>query len=628
MQIARKPLDEQARLAVLRRLEILDTEPEEVFDRITRLASRLLGTPISAVSLIDEQRQWFKSMVGLPVRETPRDWAFCAHVIHGTDAFVVHDAQADDRFLDNPLVTGAPHVRFYAGVPLTSIEGVQLGSLCVIDTRPRAFSAEDRDTLRDLAALVNRELHLREAMRDAHDTSRAARAALVHTRERFRSVFEHAAVGMALLGLDGRWLQVNEALADIVGYAPSELLHLTFRDITVQEDMEAHLSLAAELLTGQRAAYTLEKRYRHAQGHAVWVNIRVSLARDDAGHPSHFIAVVENIQARKEAELALHALRLTLEDKVAERTRALQASTAALLASEAQMRAVLEHANDAYIAIDERGIICEWNQKAEQLFGWTREEALGLPIHHTIIPDEMRGAHQMSLSRTALGVEGSGQVNRRVELTAVTREGRTLPVEVSLGAVPCEGRTLYCAFLHDISERVALQRSLEEQARRDPLTGLPNRRELLTEIPKAMARADRSEQHMAVIFLDLDGFKQINDTLGHEMGDRVLCAFATRLQASVRDTDMVARLAGDEFIVLFEGLYTPMVDEELITLLDERLSAPLELDGHDIPVSASIGMQIYSPGAETTVEELLDRADQAMYEVKRTTRAALTKLAA
>lgn len=143
-----------------------------------------------------------------------------------------------------------------------------------------------------------------------------------------------------------------------------------------------------------------------------------------------------------------------------------------------------------------------------------------------------------------------------------------------------------------------------------------------------MARADRSEQHMAVIFLDLDGFKQINDTLGHEMGDRVLCAFATRLQASVRDTDMVARLAGDEFIVLFEGLYTPMVDEELITLLDERLSAPLELDGHDIPVSASIGMQIYSPGAETTVEELLDRADQAMYEVKRTTRAALSKLAA
>lgn len=288
-------------------------------------------------------------------------------------------------------MTGAPHVRFYAGVPLTSIEGVQLGSLCVIDTRPRAFSAEDRDTLRDLAALVNRELHLREAMRDVHDTSRATRAALAHTRERFRCVFEHAAVGMALVGLDGRWLQVNEALADIVGYAPSALLHLTFQDITVPEDLDADLALVSELLRGQRETYTLEKRYRHADGHAVWVNIRVSLARDDAGHPSHFIAVVENIQARKEAELALHALRLTLEDKVAERTRALQASTAALLASEAQMRAVLEHANDAYIAIDELGIICEWNQKAEQLFGWTRAEALGLPIQDTIIPHDMRG---------------------------------------------------------------------------------------------------------------------------------------------------------------------------------------------------------------------------------------------
>lgn len=171
-------------------------------------------------------------------------------------------------------------------------------------------------------------------------------------------------------------------------------------------------------------------------------------------------------------------------------------------------------------------------------------------------------------------------------------------------------------------------RTLEEQALRDPLTGLPNRRELISEMPKAMARADRSEHHMAVIFLDLDGFKQINDTLGHEVGDRVLCTFANRLQSSVHETDTVARLAGDEFVVLFEGLYTPVIDEELITLLDERLSAPLEIDGHDIPVSASIGVQIYSPGSTSSVEELLDRADKAMYEVKHAARDALRKLAA
>lgn len=621
MQSPRVPLDEDARLAALDSLNILDTDAEEVFDRITRLAGRLLDTPMSGLSLVDRDRQWFKSRVGLDAAETPREWAFCSHAIHGQHEFVVRDAHADPRFQDNPLVTGAPHIRFYAGVPVTSSSGLALGSLCVLDTEPRDLTDEDRAMLRDLAALVNRELHLRETLHHARHSSRTTRAALARTEARFRGVFEQAAVGMAVVALDGRWLQVNQALADIVGYPASQLLEMTFQDITVPEDLETDLALAARVCTGEQSTYSLEKRYMHAEGHVVWVNLSVSAALDDQGRPSHFIAVIEDIQARKAAELALQALRQTLEDKVAERTRALHAR-------ESQMRAVLEHANDAYICIDEHGLICEWNRKAEQLFGWRRDEALGLRIDETIVPHGFRSAHRSSLAHTSLGAPDSSRVNRRVELTALTRDGRTLPVEVSLGAVPCDGRTLYCAFLHDISERKAMLRTLEEQARRDPLTGLPNRRELISEMPKAMARADRSEHHMAVIFLDLDGFKQINDTLGHEVGDRVLCTFANRLQSSVRDTDMVARLAGDEFVVLFEGLYTPVIDEELITLLDERLSAPLEIDGHDIPVSASIGVQIYSPGGSGSVEELLDRADKAMYEVKRAARDALRKLAA
>lgn len=121
MQAPRAPLDEDARLAVLDSLNILDTDAEEVFDRITRLASRLLGTPMSALSLIDRDRQWFKSRVGLHDTETPRDWAFCSHAIHGQHEFVVHDAHADPRFHDNPLVTGAPYIRFYAGVDRKSV---------------------------------------------------------------------------------------------------------------------------------------------------------------------------------------------------------------------------------------------------------------------------------------------------------------------------------------------------------------------------------------------------------------------------------------------------------------------------------------------------------------------------
>ena len=618
MQASCPPLDDDARLAVLASLAILDTPAEAVFDRITRLASQALGMPMCAISLLDRDRQWFKSRVGLDVSETPRDLSFCAHAIHGRGLFVVPDAQADPRFHDNRLVTGSPHIRFYACVPLTSVGGIALGALCVLDTVPRQLTEVEAAMLVDLAAMVTHELNQRETQAQTHAerTCVPESVALARTNARFREVFERAAVGMALVGLDGRWLQVNQTLADIVGYAPSELVASRFQDITVPEDLQADLALGRRLYKGQQATYTLEKRYVHAAGHAVWVSVSVSLSRDEDGRPSHYIVVIEDIQARKEAELALQALRQTLEDRVAERTRAVHAR-------ESQMRAVLEHANDAYICIDARGVICEWNLKAERLFGWRRDEALGLRLDETIVPHDLRGVHR----HLAQGVPDSKRVNRRVELTAQTRDGRTLPVEVSLGVVSCDGAVLYCAFVHDISERKALLRTLEEQARRDPLTGLPNRRELISEMPKAMVRADRAEQHMAVIFLDLDGFKQVNDTLGHDMGDRVLCNFAERLQRSVRDTDMVARLAGDEFVVLFEGLYTAVIDEELITLLDERLSAPLEIDGHDIPVSASIGVHIYSPGAGTTVDELLDRADQAMYEVKRAARDALRKLA-
>ncbi len=155
---AAEPPGERERLAALRRLAVLDTEPDERFDRLARLAAGLLGAPISLVSLVDHDRQWFKSRVGLGVEETSRDESFCAHVILGQDAMVVPDALEDDRFAHNPLVVGPPHVRFYAGCPLTLPDGNTLGTLCVLDTRPRQLSAEQRGLLRDLADLVEEEL--------------------------------------------------------------------------------------------------------------------------------------------------------------------------------------------------------------------------------------------------------------------------------------------------------------------------------------------------------------------------------------------------------------------------------------------------------------------------------------
>ena len=152
------PRDEQTRLETLRSLKLLDTAPEERFDRLTRLAKRMFGVPISLVSIVDSDRQWFKSKQGLDAEETPRDISFCGHAILGDEVFIVPDALTDERFVDNPLVTSDPNIRFYAGCPLKVMNGSTLGTLCVIDREPRKFTDEDMSLLRDLAAMAEQEI--------------------------------------------------------------------------------------------------------------------------------------------------------------------------------------------------------------------------------------------------------------------------------------------------------------------------------------------------------------------------------------------------------------------------------------------------------------------------------------
>jgi diguanylate cyclase (GGDEF)-like protein len=152
------PVDEASRLDALRSLNILDTAAEERFDRLTRLAKRAFGVPIALVSLVDANRQWFKSCQGLSVSETPRHVSFCGHAILSREVLVVPDALLDERFHDNPLVVGEPKIRFYAGCPLAAPNGSRLGTLCLIDREPRALDAGDLEVLRDLAGMAEREV--------------------------------------------------------------------------------------------------------------------------------------------------------------------------------------------------------------------------------------------------------------------------------------------------------------------------------------------------------------------------------------------------------------------------------------------------------------------------------------
>ncbi|MCU1492909.1 MAG: diguanylate cyclase [Acidimicrobiaceae bacterium] len=153
-----RPPDESARLATLYSLEVLDLAPQERFDRITRTAQRLFGVPIALVSLIDSDRQWFMSRVGFDTRETSRDVSFCAHALVSDEVMTVEDAASDLRFFDNPLVSDAPGIRFYAGAPIKAPNGARLGTLCVIDVEPRRLAAGEREALLDLAAMVENEI--------------------------------------------------------------------------------------------------------------------------------------------------------------------------------------------------------------------------------------------------------------------------------------------------------------------------------------------------------------------------------------------------------------------------------------------------------------------------------------
>ena len=223
MQPAPHPANEPARLAALRSYDVLDTPREESYDAITKIASEISGTPIALISFVDGERQWFKSRVGLDVRETPRNLAFCAHAIHGRELFQVPNTLLDDRFHDNPLVTGAPDIRFYAGMPLETSDGYAIGTLCVIDCRPRELTAGQQEALKNLSALVVQQLEMRRALRMNQSLLQGkadVQLALAH----FTALVDSAQDAVMSKTLDGVVQSWNPASERLFGYTAQEMV--------------------------------------------------------------------------------------------------------------------------------------------------------------------------------------------------------------------------------------------------------------------------------------------------------------------------------------------------------------------------------------------------------------------
>lgn len=830
---------EAARLQALRDLQVLDTGPEQAFDDLAWLASNACDAPIALVTLVDEQRQWFKARVGLDLCETGRDIAFCSHAIEHDAVFEVADATRDARFATNPLVTSDPHIRFYAGVPLVGRRGHRYGTLCVLDTRPRRLTGTQREALvrlarRTSASLEARQLrmqagqrdstlaHVLDAMSDAvitcdaegalqecnraardwhgvdprslpkdrwaghftlhdadvdadavldadatplqrarqgesvreagiviraghapprtvscnadplrdadgrvlgavcvmHDVTqlKATQAAVALEAQRFTDAFSAAAQGMALVSMDGRWIEVNDALCEMLGYARPDLLALDFQSLTHPDDLAADMQLVDDLIAGRVTRRQLEKRYLHRSGRIVHSHISVSMVRDAEGQPLHFVAQIQDFTRRYESEQDLRD-------------------------SEARFRGALESSHDAFVATDEAGRIVEWNRAAETVFGWTRSEVLGQPMVERIVPPDFRDTHTRGMARY-LATGEARVLGQRLQLPGWHRTRHEFPIELTLSMVVVGGQRIFSAFMRDISERVAAQdalrkseaelrtiadnvpawithvgpdlryrfvnrayaewfersaedliglhmrdvlppehfagveahamralaghavsfevdrrdangdlrhmlanyvpdpsgpgdagfhvmiqditpqirlaRMLERQAFRDDLTGLPNRAAWNEEFARAAARAQRSRSPLAMLFIDLDGFKAVNDAHGHAAGDRVLSRFADLLRGEIRGTDYVARLSGDEFLVLLDGIADAATDPVLVArkIIDAAADETVIYDGHALRMSPSIGIGIQS-GPAFDAEALKRCADEAMYVAKR-----------
>jgi PAS domain S-box-containing protein len=290
---ARPPENETARLDALQRYAILDTFPEQEFDDLSRLAALICGTPIAMVSLVDADRQWFKSKVGLDASETPRDIAFCAHAILQPDVMVVPDALADERFRKNPLVAGEPHVRFYAGTPLITQEGYALGTLCVMDRVPRNMSPEQKDALKALGNLVVTQLELRRSVADLSKAIRERRL----TEEELDQLFTLSLDMLCIAGFDGYFKRINPAWEKVLGIPVQELLSKPYNEF-VHPDDRAKTEAEARKIDEGELAISFENRYRCADGSYRWLLWNATPSMEQ----KLVFAVARDITQRKEAE--------------------------------------------------------------------------------------------------------------------------------------------------------------------------------------------------------------------------------------------------------------------------------------------------------------------------------------
>jgi diguanylate cyclase (GGDEF)-like protein/PAS domain S-box-containing protein len=616
------PANEAQRLKALRSLDLLDTEAELEFDELTALAAQICNVPIALVSLVDEYRQWFKSKVGLEACETSRKVAFCAHsILKPNEIMEIPDAHLDQRFASNPLVTEDPKIRFYAGAPLTTSSGHTLGTLCVLDYSPRRLTTAQKSALETLRLLVIRQIELRHS----YKSLKRARGKLSVKNKRLQSEVE------------------NEVALRV----ESEILSRRILDMALdavisvdQSGKVIYWNPKAEFIFGYSAPYAqgksiLELVVEPREHGAIQERLKQFL---NSGIKSIKADRFEMLAVRVDGqripiEVAVIALKRYGEYVFTGFVRDLTVRNKHL--EELRVSAITFNSQEGIIIADGEANILRVNKAFVEITGYTAEEVVGTSpqLLHSDQHDKNFYAAIWKSVEESDGWEG--------EVWGRRKNGDAVPLHLTVTAIrdtsvkdaksgASEGEadkaaaSNYVLSFSDITRNKKDADEIYNLAFFDPLTGLPNRRLLMDRLSQSVAASGRTEQKAALLFLDLDNFKNLNDTLGHDFGDLLLQQTAQRLKLSLRAEDTVAHIGGDEFVIILqnlgeEGFDAPAQTEAVANKILSALNQPYSLHDHECFSSASIGVTLFESNA-VRVDELLKQADIAMYQAKKSGR--------
>lgn len=414
----------------------------------------------------------------------------------------------------------------------------------------------------------------------------AAKEALERSEEKLSALLQYSSDVAVVFERSGVMRYVSPSVEQVAGWRPEELHGRLAWELVHPDDLDSLMRATADLTPG--ATVRGEWRMRRRDGTYAWFEQTLS----DLSHVPAIEGIIGNfrdVTERHEAEAARRD-------------------------SELFLRHVVDTVSDAYLGVDGAGVLTDWNPAAERIFEWSAEEAVGADLASLILPVTDRPAFRKAFAQVMSG-GGRRFLEQPFEMVGVSRSGRVFPVEVSVVQLTVGERPHFRAFIRDISVRKEAEARLTRQALTDSLTSLPNRTLIRDRLAQALSRQARRGGTVAVLFLDIDRFKLVNDGLGHSAGDELLIAVASRLRGTVRSTDTVGRYGGDEFVVVAEEAGSQEEINALAARLLESISSPLLVGGRIVHVQASVGIAVVKDGAADPDDVIRD-ADLAMYRAK------------